>query len=188
MTEYHNSTSLKEKMFGQRGKEARTWFQIFQPGYTMLVQVALLLSALTYACSAPRSKSLMKVQDILVKLFYFLHYFIPPRPPHPPYLEWTKVEISKLELLSWSRFIIFTVIKIFKLDKGVFFLMFIFETDCEWGRGREKEGDRLRSRLQAPSCRHRAQCGARTPELQDHDPSRSQMFNRLSHPGAPGHI
>ena len=39
-----------------------------------------------------------------------------------------------------------------------FFLMFIFEreTECEWGRGRERGRHRIRSRLQAPSCPHRA--------------------------------
>ena len=65
--------------------------------------------------------------------------------------------------------------------------MYLFletETECEWGRGREKESHRIWSRLQVPSCQHRAPCGARTHEPWDHDMSRSRMLNRWSHPGA----
>ena len=50
---------------------------------------------------------------------------------------------------------------------------------------RERGRHRVQSRLQALSCQHRAQCGARTHRLQDHDLSRSRTLNRLSHPGAP---
>ena len=55
------------------------------------------------------------------------------------------------------------------------------------GRGRERERGRHRipSRLQAPSCRHRAPRGARTREPRDHDLSRSRRLKRLSHPRAP---
>ena len=56
-----------------------------------------------------------------------------------------------------------------------FFLMFIYF----WERG----GYRIQSRLQALSCQHRAQRGARSHELWDHDLSRSQTLNRLSPPG-----
>ena len=63
-----------------------------------------------------------------------------------------------------------------------FFLIFFFnvylflretETEHEWGRGRERERHRIRSRLQAPSCQHRA----RTHKLRDHDLSRSRLLN-----------
>ena len=55
------------------------------------------------------------------------------------------------------------------------------------GGGAEREGDiesEAGSRLWA-SGQYRAWCGAGTHELWDHDLSRSQMLNRLSHPGAP---
>ena len=51
--------------------------------------------------------------------------------------------------------------------------------------GGEERGDRIWNRLQALSCQHRAQCGARTHEPWDHDLSRSRTLNRLSHTGAP---
>ena len=57
------------------------------------------------------------------------------------------------------------------------------------GKGqRERERDRVQSRLQAPSCRHRARRGARTHQLCDQDLSRSQTLHRLSHPGAPSNL
>ena len=69
--------------------------------------------------------------------------------------------------------------------------MFTFErereTECKQGRGREREGhtESESFRLQTPSCQHKARRGARTHEPRDHDLSRSQMLNRLSHQGAP---
>ena len=53
---------------------------------------------------------------------------------------------------------------------------------------RERVGHRIRSRLQALSCQHRARRGAQPHQRQDHNLSRSQTFNQLSHPGAPGYI
>ena len=49
--------------------------------------------------------------------------------------------------------------------------MFIFERDREnvSRGGAEKESHRIQSRPQAPGCQHRAQRGARTRELRDHD-------------------
>ena len=38
------------------------------------------------------------------------------------------------------------------------------ETKREWGRSRERGRHIIRSRLQAPSCQHRARCGARAHE------------------------
>ena len=58
------------------------------------------------------------------------------------------------------------------------------ETECKWARG-ERGRHRSRSRLQAPTCQHRARCGARTHEPWDHDLSRSRTLNWMSHPGAP---
>ena len=44
--------------------------------------------------------------------------------------------------------------------KKIFFSMFIYfwekETQCEWERGRERGRHRIRSRLQGPTCQHRA--------------------------------
>ena len=59
------------------------------------------------------------------------------------------------------------------------------EHEHEQGRGRERGRHRIRSRLQAPSCQHRARRGARTHGLRDQDLSGSRMPNRLSYPGAP---
>ena len=58
-------------------------------------------------------------------------------------------------------------------------------TEHECGRGRERGRHRIWSRFQALSCQHRAQHGARTHGLWDHDLSQSWMLNRLSYPGAP---
>ena len=52
--------------------------------------------------------------------------------------------------------------------------LFLRESVSEWGRGRERGRRRIRSRLQAPSCQHRAPRGARTHEPRDHD----LMINR----------
>ena len=53
--------------------------------------------------------------------------------------------------------------------------MFVFEGENHrvwaWKGQREGGRPRTRSRLQAPSRQHRARRGARTQELQDHDPS-----------------
>uniref|UniRef100_A0ABI7XZ20 Gastrin-releasing peptide n=1 Tax=Felis catus TaxID=9685 RepID=A0ABI7XZ20_FELCA len=46
----------------------------------------------------------------------------------------------------------------------------------------ERGRPRIRSRLQALSCQHRAQPEARTHEPSDHDLSRSWTLNRRSHP------
>ena len=59
------------------------------------------------------------------------------------------------------------------------------ETEQQQGRGRDRGRRRIRSRLQAPSCQHRARHGAQTHGLGDHDLSQSQTLNWLSHPGAP---
>ena len=43
----------------------------------------------------------------------------------------------------------------------------------------------MRSNLQALNRQHRAQSGAQTHKLRDHDLSQSQKLNRLSCPGTP---
>ena len=53
------------------------------------------------------------------------------------------------------------------------------------GAETERETHRIRSRLQALSCQHRAWCGAWTHEPWDHDLSQSWTLNWLSHPGIP---
>ena len=62
------------------------------------------------------------------------------------------------------------------------------ERESKQGRGRERGRHRVWSRLQALSCQHRAQEGARTHRLWDLDLSWRQMLNPLSHPGAPSLI
>ena len=53
--------------------------------------------------------------------------------------------------------------------------------------GAERRGDTepKAGSIQALSCQHRARRGARTHEPGDHDLSRSQTPDPLSHPGAP---
>ena len=53
------------------------------------------------------------------------------------------------------------------------------------GEGRERGRHRIRSRLQARSCQHRARRGARTQEPWDRDLSWSPTLNWLNHSGAP---
>ena len=54
------------------------------------------------------------------------------------------------------------------------------------GEGRRERGrHRIRSRLQAPRCQHRARCGAWTHDPRDHDLSLSRRLHQLSLPGAP---
>ena len=66
--------------------------------------------------------------------------------------------------------------------------MFIYfwHREHEQARGRERGRHRIRSRLQALSCQHRARHEAQTHELWDHDLSWSQALNQLSCPGTPG--
>ena len=70
--------------------------------------------------------------------------------------------------------------------------LFIFErereSEYEQGRGRERGKHRIRSRLQAPSCQHRAWCRARTHKLRDHDLRWSRMCNRLRPPRRPPRV
>ena len=59
------------------------------------------------------------------------------------------------------------------------------ERGRECGGGVEMAGDnRIQSRLQAPSCRHRAQRRAWTRKPWCHDLSPSRTLDGLSHPGA----
>ena len=77
----------------------------------------------------------------------------------------------------------------FLLFKKKFFSVYFWDrekqTEHEWGRDRERRKHRIRSRLQALCCQHRAWREARTHKPWDHDLSQSQSLNWLSHPGAP---
>ena len=88
----------------------------------------------------------------------------------------TAFSASSKEILLCVSFLNFFILNVY---------LFWRETKCKHGRGRERGRHRIRSRLQALSCQHRARHGARTHEPWDHDLSRSQTLNRLSHPGAP---
>ena len=59
------------------------------------------------------------------------------------------------------------------------------QTEHEQGKGRERGRHRIRSKVQALSCQHRAWYGAWTHKTWDRDLSRSWMLNSLSHPSAP---
>ena len=71
----------------------------------------------------------------------------------------------------------------------LFFKMFIYfwerEIEHEQGRGTERWGHKIWSRLQALSCQHRAWCRAGTHKRRDHDLSRSWPLNQLNHQSAP---
>ena len=102
------------------------------------------------------------------------------------------LELMNHEIMTWAKVGCLTdwaiqaplIIIILK-----FFLMFIYFWDRERqsasGRGAERGRHRIPSRLQAPSCQHRAWCRAWTHEPWDHDLSWSQTLNRLSHLGTP---
>ena len=75
--------------------------------------------------------------------------------------------------------------KVYCLLFNVYLFLRRRETEHERGRGRERGRHRIRSRLQAPSCQHRAHRGAWTRQPWDHDLSRSRALDRLSHPGVP---
>ena len=93
-------------------------------------------------------------------------------PPPPPTTSNINSLFSKIfSYYSTEIFILYTFIFIFN------FLMFIsWETQCEWGRGRERGRNRIQSRLQVPSCQHRARRGAWTHELWHHDLNRSRTL------------
>ena len=66
------------------------------------------------------------------------------------------------------------------------FIIYFWERGKDRARAGEGQRERETQNLkQAPGCQHRARRWARTHGLQDHDLSRSQMLNQLSHPGAP---
>ena len=69
----------------------------------------------------------------------------------------------------------------------IFFNVYFWERERQSASrgGAEREGETVWSKLQALSCQHRAQHGAWTHKLWDHELSGSQEPNRLSHPGAP---
>ena len=78
---------------------------------------------------------------------------------------------------------------VFYFKKKYFFSTFIYffgdrERQSMSGGGPERGRPRIGSRLQAPSCQHRARRGARTHGPRDRDLSRSWTLNRPSHPGA----
>ena len=56
--------------------------------------------------------------------------------------------VENFFILLWANFT--------KFLKNVYSFLGFRETEHEWGRGREREGDRVRSRLQALSHQHRA--------------------------------
>ena len=89
-------------------------------------------------------------------------------------------QFSSIFQMNWERL---------NLHLNYFFWKFLFlflkERESMSGGRAERGRHRIRSRLQAPSCQHKAQCWAQIHEPWDHDLSQSQMVNRLSHPGAP---
>ena len=64
--------------------------------------------------------------------------------------------------------------------------MFIFEseTECEWGKGRERGRHRIRSSLQALDTE--PDVGLELMNCEIMTMRQSRTLNRLSHPGAPG--
>ena len=92
--------------------------------------------------------------------------------------------------LSWSQESVASLFEPPRHAPSFFFLlMFMYiwekERDSAWVEEGQRVPETIGSRLQAPSCQHRARRGARTHEPWDHDLSRSRLLNLLSHPGAP---
>ena len=94
-------------------------------------------------------------------------------------------------ILQNTEFLKVTINRSHHIERKLFLLIFLHlcferhrDTEHKLGRGRERR-HRIWSRLQAPSCQHRAWRRARTHKLWDRDLSQSRMLNRLSHPGAP---
>ena len=73
-----------------------------------------------------------------------------------------------------------------RLGVILFFLIYFWDKERQsMSRGGAERGrHRIRSRLQAPSCQHRARRRAWTQRQRDHDLSQSRTLNRLSHPAA----
>ena len=115
----------------------------------------------------------------LLGLLPFSGYTIILQPAHSGILCMAEFQMNVI-LFSCFAYLSFIIFLIF-----LTFYLFLRETECEWGRGRERRSHRIWSRLQAPSCQHRARCGARTHEPWDRDLSWSRTLNRRSHPGAP---
>ena len=92
------------------------------------------------------------------------------------------LELTDREIMTWAEVGRLTD---WATQAPLTFIHF-WETEHEWGSGRENGSHRIWSRLQTPSCQHRVQHGAQTHQLQDHDLSWSWMLNWLSHPGALG--
>ena len=94
----------------------------------------------------------------------------------------------KLELWHWIAFIPSILIPSIDNMLSFFFLMFtyfLWETEHERERRKERGRRRIQSRLQNPSCQHRAGHGARTHEPWHYDLNWSRTPDWLSHPGAP---
>ena len=97
----------------------------------------------------------------------------------------TGLELTDREIMTWAEVRRLTAWAIQAPHSVIYF----------WERERERQSmsmggakrgrHRIRSRLQALSCQHRARRGARTHRPQNHDLSQSQPLNQLSHPGAP---
>ena len=93
-----------------------------------------------------------------------------------------KSEINYLGPDVWNIWSLFCFVLKF------FFNIYLLlrDRDKAWaGEEQSEEETQNRSRLQAPSCWHRARLGTRTHKLRDHALSQSQMLNLLNHPGAP---
>ena len=91
------------------------------------------------------------------------------------------LELTDREIMTWAR-----VGRLTDWATQAPLYLFLKQTECKWGRGRERGRHRIWSRFQALSYQHRAGCGAQTHKLSDHDLSRSWTLNQLSQPGAPG--
>ena len=87
-----------------------------------------------------------------------------------------------------AKKLLFPVSFYFLLKKFFLHLLIIErqrEIEHKWGKSRERRRHRIRSRLQALSCQHKARCGAQTHKPWDHDLSRSWTLNWLNQLGAP---
>ena len=104
-------------------------------------------------------------------------------------IQWNNIYESALEIVNIVSHDVRTFIEnctIFLWT--LFFLMFthVWKTETEHERGGAERGrHRIRSRLQALNCQHRAGHRAQTHEPWDHDLSRSWSLKQMSYLGTP---
>ena len=143
--------------------------QNMRENFRVLLLFVVILKFLNTSCvrqCQPEKRFTFKRIYGLTLTYYWRHIFLPFK---------EKIKLWRVSFSS-SLYIHQNLLKFSLLSKQInsfpstyfwiwqqhpFYYLFIFERQST-GRGREKGRHRIRSRLQAPSCQHRAWCRART--------------------------